>query len=88
MAVGWAKDGALQDQIDSTVDEAVQRARAHLPAGSGRLECEECGESIPEARRHALPGVKLCVVCQEELDLQQASSGGFNRLGSKNSLLR
>lgn len=27
MASGWAADGAVQDQIDSTVDDAVQRAR-------------------------------------------------------------
>ncbi|NDY95456.1 DksA/TraR family C4-type zinc finger protein [Wenzhouxiangella limi] len=88
MAGGWARDGAVQDQIDSTVDEAVQRARAHLPEGPSRLECEECGDSIPEARRRALPGVKLCVACQEEMDSRRANSGGFNRRGCKDSQLR
>jgi RNA polymerase-binding transcription factor len=27
--------------------------------------CEECGGSIPAARRRALPGVTTCVQCQE-----------------------
>ncbi len=88
MAGGWARDGAVQDQIDSTVDEAVQRARARLPEGPGRLECEECGDPIPEARRQALPGVRLCVACREEMDSRQAKRGGLNRRGSKDSQLR
>ncbi len=29
-------------------------------------ECEECGDEIPEARRKAVPGVQLCVFCQEK----------------------
>ena len=33
MASGWAADGAVQDQIDSTVDDAVQRARDALGHG-------------------------------------------------------
>jgi phage/conjugal plasmid C-4 type zinc finger TraR family protein len=28
--------------------------------------CEECGDEIPEARRRAVPGVQLCVFCQEK----------------------
>lgn len=32
MASGWANDGAVQDQIDSTVDDAVARARNASPA--------------------------------------------------------
>jgi len=27
--------------------------------------CEECGDEIPEARRQAIRGCKLCVWCQE-----------------------
>ena len=33
MATGWAKDGAVQDQIDASVDDAVRRSRSLLPAG-------------------------------------------------------
>lgn len=28
--------------------------------------CVECGEPIPEARRLAVPGCRLCVECQTE----------------------
>ena len=52
MAVGWAQDGAVQDQIDATVDSAVERARSRLAQrGQSLLACEECGEPIPEARQ-------------------------------------
>jgi hypothetical protein len=33
MAVGWARDGAVQEQIDANVDDAVKRARSALPRG-------------------------------------------------------
>lgn len=88
MAGGWARDGAVQDQIDSTVADGVERARARLPKGPSRRECEECGETIPQARRDAIPGVRLCIGCQTELDEQQGKAGGYNRRGSKDSQLR
>jgi phage/conjugal plasmid C-4 type zinc finger TraR family protein len=68
MVVGWAQDRAMQDQIDATVDSAVKRARSRLVQGESLLACEECGESIPEARRQALSGVRRCVPCQYEAD--------------------
>jgi phage/conjugal plasmid C-4 type zinc finger TraR family protein len=88
MATGWAQDGAVQEQIDDTVEEAVQRARSQLPSGKSLSHCEECGAAIPQARRNALPGVRLCVLCQTALDEAQAKRGGFNRRGSKDSQLR
>lgn len=88
MATGWAQDGAVQDQIDDTVDEAVQRARSRLPKGESLTHCEECDAPIPEARRKALPGVRLCIACQSERDKQDGLQGGFNRRGSKDSQLR
>ncbi|MBT8047439.1 MAG: DksA/TraR family C4-type zinc finger protein [Xanthomonadales bacterium] len=88
MAGGFAKDGAVQDQIDATIEDAVERARSRLPQGESRSDCDECGALIPEARRKAIPGVRLCVGCQEEADRQQASASGFNRRGSKDSQLR
>ena len=88
MASGWAKDGAVQDQIDATVEDAVRRARAALEGGVARTECEECGETIPEARRIAVPGARLCVGCQEVADAAGGSGSGYNRRGSKDSQLR
>ena len=87
MATGWARDGAVQDQIDASVADAVERARSKLPSGESLSECEECGKEIPEARRKAVPGVKLCISCQENSDTEQ-SNAGYNRRGSKDSQLR
>jgi phage/conjugal plasmid C-4 type zinc finger TraR family protein len=88
MAGGWAKDGAVQDQIDASVEDAVQRARSQLPRGESLSHCEECDAVIPEARREAVPGVRLCVACQEAHDAQKPGPGGINRRGSKDSQLR
>ena len=87
MAGGWSKDGDVQEQIDASVEDAVQRARSRLPKGESLSHCEECDAEIPERRRVAIPGVRLCVACQEERD-EAASHAGFNRRGSKDSQLR
>lgn len=88
MAVGWAKDGAVQEQIDASVSDAVKRARSNLPEGEGATHCVECEEAIPEARRKAIPGVRLCVECQADLEKQQENNSGYNRRGSKDSQLK
>lgn len=88
MANGWAGDGAVQEQIDTTIADAVQRAREDMPHGESLTHCEECGDEIPQARREAVPGVRLCVECQSELDAHRAANDGFNRRGSKDSQLR
>jgi phage/conjugal plasmid C-4 type zinc finger TraR family protein len=88
MAGGFAKDGAVQDQIDATVEDAVNRARSQLSQGESRHNCAECDATIPEARRKAITGVRLCINCQAEQDKQQIGAGGFNRRGSKDSQLR
>lgn len=88
MAGGWARDGAVQDQIDASVADAVEQARARLGQGESLSECEDCGESIPGARRRALPGVKKCVACQEQADAADRDCDSMNRRGSKDSQLR
>lgn len=88
MAGGFAKDGAVQDQIDASIDDAVERARSNLPTGESLTHCEECGDPIPEARRKAVQGVRLCIKCQSELDEEQKAFAGYNRRGSKDSQLR
>ena len=87
MASGWAGDGAVQDQIQDSINDEVARARRNLPKGESLHFCEECGEPIPEARRKALPGVRLCVACQEEADKDQRAVSLYNRRGSKDSQL-
>ena len=88
MAGGWSRDGAVQEQIDASVADAVERARSALTPGAGRTHCAECGEAIPEARQRAVPGVSRCVVCQEAKDAARPHGGPINRRGSKDSQLR
>ena len=88
MAGGWSRDGAIQEQIDASVDEAVQRARSQLANGDSALNCEECDQVIPLQRRQAIPGVRLCVACQSAAEKQDTQAGGINRRGSKDSQLR
>ena len=88
MAGGWTNDSAVQEQIDSSIEDAVARARSQLPRGDSLSHCEECDVPIPEARRQAVPGVRLCVACQEAHDAEEAGHAGYNRRGSKDSQLR
>jgi phage/conjugal plasmid C-4 type zinc finger TraR family protein len=88
MAVGWSKDGAEQEQIDATVVSGIQLAKSRLPKGQSLTHCEECGISIPEARRQAMPGVRYCVDCQSELEKNMKAVELYNRRGSKDSQLK
>jgi phage/conjugal plasmid C-4 type zinc finger TraR family protein len=88
MATGWANENAVNEQIDATVKDGIQRIRSRLPKGESLEACEECGTTIPEARRVAIPGVRLCVPCQEAVDAEEAGFAGYNRRGSKDSQLR
>jgi phage/conjugal plasmid C-4 type zinc finger TraR family protein len=47
---------------------AIAAIRERIGTGPGLSHCEECGDEIPEARRAAVGGVKLCVYCQEYLE--------------------
>lgn len=89
MAGGWSRDGAVQDQIDASIAEELERMRARRgPVGESLTDCAECGEPIPEARRDALPGVKICIDCQQDRDGAFKARPGINRRGSKDSQLK
>ena len=88
MASGWAGDNAVNDQIQASIEDEAARARARLPKGESLKFCRLCGDEIPAARRAALPGVTLCVPCQEEEDLGAETFSLYNRKGSKDSQLR
>jgi phage/conjugal plasmid C-4 type zinc finger TraR family protein len=88
MAVGWSRDGSVQDQIDANVQDAVKLARSRLAAGDSLTHCEACETAIPQARREAIPGVRLCVECQSHLEKRQTAPTGYNRRGSKDSQLK
>lgn len=89
MAGGWARDGAVNEQIEASIADELKRMQARKrPTGESASHCVECGEPIPEARRAALPGVKLCIDCQQERDARPSARAGINRRGSKDSQLK
>jgi phage/conjugal plasmid C-4 type zinc finger TraR family protein len=89
MAGGWTRDGAVGEQIEASIADELARLKARRgPVGESLALCAECEEPIPEARRAALPGVKLCLDCASERDGRAAPRGGINRRGSKDSQLR
>ncbi len=88
MATGWAAEGAVQEQIDATVKDGILRAKSQMPQGPGLTHCAECGAEIPAARQAAIPGVRLCVSCQDAQDSEHARFSGYNRRRSKDSQLR
>ncbi|MDQ2094825.1 DksA/TraR family C4-type zinc finger protein [Rhodalgimonas zhirmunskyi] len=89
MAGGWAKDGAVSEQIEASIEDELARMKAaRRPVGESLTECADCGEEIPKKRRLALPGVKLCIECASERDGRQGARGGINRRGSKDSQLK
>lgn len=88
MATGWAREGAVQEQIDATVKDAIERARSNLAQGISLSHCAECDAEIPLGRRQAIPGVRLCVNCQAAHDSEATQFSGYNRRGSKDSQLR
>ena len=89
MAGGWARDGAVSEQIEASISDELSRLRARArPKGESLRYCAECEEPIPEARRTAIPGVKLCIDCASEVQAQAQPRSGINRRGSKDSQLK
>ena len=89
MAGGWARDGAVSEQIEASIEDELKRMQAQKrPLGDSLTHCADCEEPIPEARRQAIPGVKLCIDCMQERDSARQARGGINRRGSKDSQLK
>ena len=89
MAGGWARDGAVSEQIEASINDELARLKTRRgQVGESLTHCAECEEPIPEARRTAIPGVKLCIDCMQERDSAVQARGGINRRGSKDSQLK
>ena len=57
MAGGFTiTDGAIQDQIDASVADKINRARSRLPRAKALSNVIVVVPSIPEARRKAISG--------------------------------
>ena len=89
MAGGWSRDGAENEQMEASIAEELERLRARQgPSGESFTHCAECDEEIPERRRLAIPGVKLCIDCASDRDGRNAPRAAINRRGSKDSQLK
>lgn len=72
----------MTDQLDEAQrlaelqrDDALashHRRVDQVRATHGRRECIDCGDSIPDKRRLAIPGCQRCVACQADFE-----RGGF-----------
>jgi len=62
----------VADDADIVIDQIREHALAQIPryTGISAFECE-CGEEIPEGRRLAIPGVRLCAACQSLDDVRK-----------------
>ncbi|UWR85154.1 DksA/TraR family C4-type zinc finger protein [Phaeobacter inhibens] len=89
MAGGWARDGAVSEQIEASISDELARLKSRpAPVGESLTHCADCEEPIPEPRRKAIPGVNLCIECQQDRDSAYSARGGINRRGSKDSQLK
>ncbi|WP_234494109.1 DksA/TraR family C4-type zinc finger protein [Vibrio maritimus] len=88
MAVGWANDDSVSQQIQNTIEDEISRVRSLSMQGVSAEFCDECDEPIPLARRAAIKGVRLCVECQSSHEHESQRLALFNRRGSKDSQLR
>lgn len=43
---------------------AIEAVRARIGSGPSAEECDACGATIPEARRLAVAGCRLCIECK------------------------
>lgn len=57
---------AARENLNRAKAERISEIRQQLPSGASATHCMTCGEAIPQARREALPGVQLCVICQSK----------------------
>lgn len=69
VAGGWSRDGAVQDQIDDTVKDAVLAARARVAAGEGETHCVECGEE-----KYPKPAAAPCRAPEPALPASRAAT--------------
>lgn len=60
------KADIANDYIEWRTEQALKaRQQAAVPASVTEvIDCVDCGEEIPAARRERLPGVATCVPCQ------------------------
>lgn len=68
-------------RADALADQALRSAQGRS-VGESAVYCDGCGGTIPEARRVALPGVRLCVDCQTDAAWLAARRAANGRRGA------
>lgn len=60
----------VQQRVDEELARNIKQARPQPQRAASAFFCEECDTAIPEARRAVVPGVTLCITCQEIAELK------------------
>ena len=69
-----AEIAQIQSLLMNMSAEQALRAKLEKQRSQPSAEfCEECGEDIPKARQEAIPGVQLCIYCQERAEKIKAN---------------
>lgn len=55
-------------RTDALLAQARRAGLAGKTIADSAADCEMCDDPIPELRRQTLPGVRLCVECQDEIE--------------------
>ncbi|AUH01914.1 TraR/DksA C4-type zinc finger protein [Pectobacteriaceae bacterium CE70] len=64
-----------EQQLRASLSQILNEVRSDKPS---HHYCEDCGATIPEARRRAVRGVRFCVGCQEVREHHQHIGTGRN----------
>lgn len=68
MSSAWAGGtDAIMERMDEMTALYIAEARKSIYTGESAVNCVECGEPIPEARRRAI-ACKYCLPCQTKLE--------------------
>ncbi len=68
MSSAWAGGtDAIMERMDKMTALYIEEARKSIYTGESAVNCEECGEPIPEERRRAI-ACKYCLPCHKALE--------------------
>ncbi|MFA5922408.1 MAG: TraR/DksA C4-type zinc finger protein [Methylococcaceae bacterium] len=68
MSSAWAGGtDAIIERMDKMTTLFIEEARKSIYKCDSAINCEECGDPIPESRRKAI-ACKYCLACQTALE--------------------
>ena len=68
MSSAWAGGtDAIIERMEQMTMLFIEEARKSIYTGESAINCEECGEPVPESRRKAI-ACKYCLSCQTEME--------------------